>query len=311
MTGWPRHAALTVGLALLGACFVDQGGASGGPTGSTSSPSSASPSSTGGDDTTTTTGGESEPTASATTAPMTSAGTTSGGLGSSSSGVASTSEAVTTGAGTTDAPAAPCDADDPELVACYEFEMGLEDGLAWDGSSYGHHGAAQGVTSGAGIAGAAAFTDQRSLIVIDDAPQHAIMGAFTVAAWVRPEALPETRFGILDRPSSVGLFLYAGGELRCLAQGSTLGVTIPIGAWSHVACVFDGAGELALMLDGDAVVKTVAELGEFKPGSPIVLANDAPAPSAQNAFIGGIDGVRIWSRGLSSAELCAVYPGAC
>ncbi|MBN1417255.1 MAG: hypothetical protein JXP34_00675, partial [Planctomycetes bacterium] len=81
--------------------------------------------------------------------------------------------------------------------------------------------------------------------------------AYTLAAWVRPEALPQGGGRIIDKApvgTSDGFLLdtHPGNSLRLITERGTLhfDAKLPVGRWSHVAGTFVAGGELRLFIDG-------------------------------------------------------------
>ncbi|MEZ4382778.1 MAG: LamG domain-containing protein [Nannocystaceae bacterium] len=302
----PASVRLFALLTALCACFTDSGAdgsgaaAASGETGVASSTTAE----------TTTTSGDPGSTAASegstttkTTSTTSATSTTTGDLPTT----ATTTEA-TTSTGTT-GDASPLCADDPELVACYEFDDGFDGFTLQDGSSYGNDGTKFGVAESAGIVGSGVLVAATSQIVVPEAPSLVITGPYTVAAWFRADQLPEVRAGIVDRAGNYGVFYGADAHVQCRVTGFTVAAEASLGAWHHVACVFDGAS-LGLFVDGELRGKTA--LDDLSAGSgPLVLANDSPEPLVEQALVGALDRVHVWSRALTLEELCADYPNAC
>lgn len=131
----------------------------------------------------------------------------------------------------------------------------------------------------------------------------------TYEMWVRPSQLPSTgRVGLVELDGVYGVFIYAGGEVRCrlslggLADDPVSTAAVSVGTWTHLACVVD-AGVARLYVDG-----LEADAQSYTSGLPArggVFTIGSNAPTVDENFIGDIDGVRIWARALTDAEIAA------
>jgi hypothetical protein len=167
-------------------------------------------------------------------------------------------------------------------------------------------------------------------------PSLQLAGSFTVAAWLRLDALP-TRFGPLlsrwrdagidDRGyslcavrdgnirfdvSSDGRFGTPGGNditagTRQASADNALVVSnraLTLGQWHHVAGVFDAtSGLLRVYVDGVADGDVTAPFHVlFEPGEPLLIgAGDVDF--GRRFLDGALDDVRIYARALSDAEI--------
>lgn len=237
--------------------------------------------------------------------------TTSGGVTtgevSSSTGAASSTRGSTSGGPLEDL-GGPEDAcpEAPALVACYAFEGGWQDDVLVD-SVGAHSGSMTGAESVAGVRGSAAGTDAGTMISVPGS--SALVGAppLTLTAWVRVDALPQARAGVMDRDGDYGIFVKATGEVLCSTL--TTPPLISLGKWTHVAYVRTAEGH-SVYVDGALAIEAVWP-GSM-PGSDngLVLANNSP-PSAAEALIGAIDEVMLWRKALSNAEICEVAGLVC
>lgn len=199
-----------------------------------------------------------------------------------------------------------CDPSDPDLAACYQFDV--TENLGLDESHYGNHASVTDASTMAGVSGTALVHGSTTIVRIADSPSLDVL-AITVEAWIRPTALPATRFGVFDNDGQYGLFLIDTGQMRCSASGNALTSTptIPIDTWTHVAFTYEGA-TLAIYLNG---VRTdeVAATGEISTLGTNGSCLGANSPSGDE-FIGAIDQVRVWGRARSEQEICEAA-GAC
>jgi hypothetical protein len=238
------------------------------------------------------------------------------GLGSSDG--ASTAAASTSGvststdeASTGQEPASLCPEGRAELVACYDF-AGVGRGTLWDRSGNGNDGEALGVGVVAGPFGDAATFDHDSRIAVPDSASLDLEGAHTLEAWLRLDALPTggARAGVLDKEGQYSLILYDDGRYRCDSLAGTLfaGPAV-LGAWTHVACVYDGT-TLRFVVDGRV-------LGSTPASGPLATLDTDPmsigdtSPDFDEPLTGAIGAVRVWSRALELAELCDAAGAAC
>lgn len=194
-----------------------------------------------------------------------------------------------------------CDATDPALVACYQFE-----GDGTDASANDLDAVTASVTFVAGRTGMAMqFSTNSSAEVADDAALD--IAALTVEAWIKPSSLPvgTARMGIADINGQWGLFLHDGGNLRCIASAtaSQTNGTVTVDEWHHVACTRD-ATTTTLYVDGEMVAQVTAG-GTLSTGSTsgLSIAADNPAGSGSR-LLGVIDELRIMSVARTATEIC-------
>ncbi len=187
-----------------------------------------------------------------------------------------------------------------DLVGCYRFE-----GNGEDGSLSNADAELTAVAWGTGVDGSAVETDSASVIYV---PDHVGLDvpALTAELWVRPAAFPtgSARAGLIDSDGQYGLFIYAGGEVRCSCAG--VGVSyqsIELDAWVHIACTYDPIAGLILHIDGSEE-DAVPPNGMPSTGGSSGLSIAGNNPSG-DPFTGRIDSVRIWNRARSESEICA------
>lgn len=203
----------------------------------------------------------------------------------------------------TPAPAPFCDPAEPALLACFELE-----GNTLDASSYGRVPVTSGTAFTAGVAGSALLlTAGTGFVLPNDGPLNPPSKTFEM--WLRPDALPATRFGIVDKDGQYGFFLQSDGRLDCLCGGtaSTTAGTFAPGAWHHVACVM-GSNASAVFVDGfvrDTAGGCTASTG----GSGVYIGENGTAGNDQ--FLGRMDSVRIWARPRTAGEICDAAGATC
>jgi hypothetical protein len=204
-----------------------------------------------------------------------------------------------------DAMPGPCEIED--LVACWEFEDNLLDGVGnLDGTAIGTPAAYT-----TGQTGKALNLAANTTITIGASTTLAVPLA-TLEAWVRPTAVPaidEARQAVLDTNGQWGLFAAPGGAIRCSMNGvgTIEGGVLLDDTPAHIACSFDGQFQ-RLYLDG-------AEVNAIDQGGPEIvevsaqtaIGGDAPCPSGNGTcpdrFQGRIDNVRIFNRARTDAEI--------
>lgn len=195
--------------------------------------------------------------------------------------------------------------------ACVAPPAGM---VAWwpgDGNAHDISGANAAALVG-GAAYAAGRVDQAfslngstAWVEAPDAAALRFTGAFTIDAWIYPNATGGRVVDKITAGSGDGYLLDTwGGVIRFLFDGQTLSgaTTIPTGAWSHVAGVYDGA-EMRVYLNGtlDGTRATTAAV----PTNALPLRIGA-ASDGGSLFWGLIDEVELFGRSLSQAEIQAI-----
>jgi Concanavalin A-like lectin/glucanases superfamily len=219
-------------------------------------------------------------------------------------GAADAPEASDAPAADAPVPAPPCP-DDDALVACYRFEGANAGNEPRDESSYHNDGTSSEVAFILGPAGhgnAMSFSATASAHVPDSASLD--VKEVTMELWLYVRTLPASgaRAGILDDNGEYGLFLAHDGGVRCAIGSATdIGLTIPTGTWTHVACTFAG-GVVRLYQDGQSgpTLNTAATI----PGAPtdgLGLGQNVPTGDHLD---GAIDDVRIWKTARSREAIC-------
>lgn len=186
--------------------------------------------------------------------------------------------------------------------------------VAWwpgDGSTRDIAGASPATLVG-GAAYAAGRVDQAfsldgtsAWVEVPDAAALRVTGAFTIDAWIYPNATGGRIVDKITAGAGDGYLLDTwGGGVRLLFDGQSLsGATVlPTGAWSHVAGVYDGA-EMRVYVDGalDGARATTAAV----PTNALPLRIGA-ASDGGSRFSGLIDEVEVFNRALSQAEIQAI-----
>jgi hypothetical protein len=157
-------------------------------------------------------------------------------------------------------------------------------------------------------------------VVVQDSPSLSIKGPLTLAAWIKPTADITTQRGLIEKweddgagNTSRGYYLRFRADKKAQAgirgeAGSSTSVNgtseLPMGAWSHVAAVFDGTSLHVYVNGAEEGVGSVA----FTPtdGSSTL---EIGRRMGSGTFEGGMDDVRVYNRALSAAEIMGLANG--
>ncbi len=196
----------------------------------------------------------------------------------------------------TDAPVAAGPCSDPSLLLCLRFE-----GSFVDEARGGRLEVEGGVTFEPGVEGTAAVFEESASADVAGAETWSY-DAISVEAWVKPLALPTggQRVGLFDKDGSIGIFVYANGEVGCSPASARAAVLSTDGVWVHVACVWD---KTVTRLYANGVERFSADAGFIPPGDAgtrAVVGGNAPSG---DRFHGGLDTFRVFGRVRSAAEV--------
>jgi hypothetical protein len=201
-----------------------------------------------------------------------------------------------------------CDPGDPDLVACWRFEGIPDVTQLFDLSGEGNHGVVNGAGSTAGVVGEAVEILPFTQILVPDSQSLDAVGALTIDAWVKLHSTPAVRGGVVDANGQYGLFVYAGGQVRCLGGGATAVASAPLvlEEWTHLACVFDGsASTMTVYVDRASASAPGTNQLATTGTDGIVIGADSACPTApcRDVLDGAIDELRIWRRALTLDEI--------
>src|SRR5438445_3116821 len=201
-------------------------------------------------------------------------------------------------------------------VASWSFDEG-SGGVAADASGNGNTATLGAGSSWApGVSGGAVRLDGVSgQLSVPNSPSLNPSGAFSVAAWVEPEAAASDFRAVVVK--NYTYFLYASSSGNCGNGGVLAGfgtttvcttAPLPVNTWTHLAVTYDGT-TLSLFRNGVLVAS--------RPGSgPVAAAPGAVASSTSTLQIGAsqfgeyfnglIDEVRVYDRALSPPDIQAL-----
>ncbi len=197
-------------------------------------------------------------------------------------------------------------------IAAYGFGEGQGSSTA-DSSANHLNGVVSTATWVSGKFGKALrFSGQSSSrVTVADTPLLRLTTAFTLSAWVNPQASQPTEPTIIfkQNPGDLAYVLYAKGagvgpnaftKMAGSYQSVVAPNLIPASTWTHLASTFDGS-TLRIYVNGN-LVSSAAASGTLDTGSgPLRIGNNSIFPN--EGFIGIIDEVRIYDRAQSAAEL--------
>jgi hypothetical protein len=194
-------------------------------------------------------------------------------------------------------------------VGCFRF-----DGTLKDESPAALAAAGRNVAFAPGLDGQALSVRADTRVQVPET-RALDVAELTIELWVQPRALPAglARMGLVDNQEQYGLFVYAGGAVRCSGGGDAVLApgAVAAGRWTSLACVI-GAATLSLHVDGAPVASTprttplptVGTQGLAIGGNNPGVFDDSP-----DAFDGLIDNLRLWSRARPPRDLCPATRG--
>ncbi len=200
------------------------------------------------------------------------------------------------------------------LAAYWNFNEGSGN-TAVDQSGNGFDGIIEGATYVAGVEGRGLrFNGRDQDVRVPDNPLSDLRGGISLMAWVKPETSSGER-AIIDRRDDVrglGYALRLSSSNRAwfhLSDQDNLSssTTIPTGSWTHLAATFNfsktGAVHLYIggTLDSEGMVSARMTFASVD----FYLGRQGNTASA--FFDGDIDGVRLYNRELSAAEIQEIY----
>jgi hypothetical protein len=131
---------------------------------------------------------------------------------------------------------------------------------------------------------------------------------YSFDAWVYPAKGPAFRHGLIDRSLRFGVFLYPQSTstlwMACgLHDRLATGPTVPIGQWSHLACVVSAA-KVDFYVDGQ-FTNSVPFLSVSPVTQTIETFVGSNEPDGADAFTGMLDELRLFKRLRTAQEIAA------
>ncbi len=197
---------------------------------------------------------------------------------------------------------------------CVQPPVGMVGWWPGDGSTADLIGGNPGTWHGtvaytAGEVGQAFSLGGSSYVDVPSSPALSPTAAITIDAWVNTSQSNATG-RIVDKITVAGTDGYLldllGGQLRLIVDGHSVlgGSTLQSGVTYHVAGTFDGS-TLTVYVDG--VSDGTYSWSGTIPTNSLPVRIGADSTGVANRFVGWIDEVEIFSRGLSQAEIQGIH----
>jgi hypothetical protein len=198
-------------------------------------------------------------------------------------------------------PSGVCDSSNSDLVLCFTFDD-VSGSTINDGSGTNTDGTLMnGATVAAGHDGDSLTQNNNAHQVWIGDPSSVDIPQFTIEAWIKSDGPGSGRDGIADYNNQWGFFLQTDGDLTCRsARTDTANHNVTDGAWHHVACVVDGTDTI-IYVDGAEAARVAQGAAGTSSTDGLALAGNSPSG---DGFLGQMDNVRMWNRGLTADELC-------
>jgi len=188
------------------------------------------------------------------------------------------------------------------LVACYEFE-----GTANDATANRLDATVTNVMfPPTGQVGSAMLIAANSSATVAASTKFDV-AQLTIEAWIQPSTLPApTKIAVvLDVDNQYALWITDTGAVTCDLKGSTrlsTTVTVPILAWSHVACTYDATAIARIYVNGSVAVTRNGTHDLVMTGPAMAIGGNSPSGSP---LVGLIDQVRLLSVARSGPQICS------
>jgi hypothetical protein len=237
------------------------------------------------------------------------------------------------GSGSGGGSAAPCYApDQSQLALCLELDdadlvSNKTDATALDGSP-GHHDAMV-LGSQVTTRDVPATSQAETLLTSEESVPTTILPEdstdfdlqqLTLMMWVEPTSQPATgvTWGLLEKANQYLIGLDDDGNVFCEVENTdgviatSVGDSVPVNAWSLVACTYSGADLCTLVLpDGSGdTAQLRCESSSSNPtlatgsGNALVVGSRINAAGTYDHVVGAVDSVRIFGRVLSQVDIC-------
>jgi hypothetical protein len=207
-------------------------------------------------------------------------------------------------------PPRPTTAADPDLVGHWDFSQ-LRGQWVLDTSGHHHNGFMTSPMKAVdGKRGQALEFTGAGYVDIAPAPDLNLGEGMTIALWVNPKGKGSMR--LVDKGPAGGsqaylLDTHPANNLRVITNlgGMSNNAVLPPGEWTHVAVTYDGTA-LRLYLNGQLLQETKARGQLSATDLPLRLGADS---TGWSRFVGLMEDVRLYRRGLSAEELAEVREG--
>jgi hypothetical protein len=203
-----------------------------------------------------------------------------------------------------------CDANDPTLRFCVDFEAPITDVVS-DLSAHGVDAQAASIGRMDHETEHAAALTIGSTIHVAETPKLDIAQQLALDLWIRPigQPLAGKKFWMLDNNTQYAASFTEERKARCVIKDRTVDSRpLPADtAWHHVGCTYDGA-TMKVFIDGkldgcSAQVLAIPTGGTSGLALGANLSGPSNTPLYDEQFVGGLDDVRVWAR--SDIDMCA------
>ena len=198
------------------------------------------------------------------------------------------------------------------LVAGWDFDEG-KGSVVHDRSGNENHGVicgARWVELPKGFA--LRFDTLADLVYFGDRPSLNLAGPASVEAWIYPLSTPAGEVGFIGKSfTSYVMTFYKNGRCHWYIDSSTNNCSGPVqlNKWQHVAATFDGT-LMTFYVNGQVAEQKTSKFEAPGQGREFLIGSiitDSRSYGDATAFKGMLDGVRVYDRGLSAAEVKARY----
>jgi hypothetical protein len=169
----------------------------------------------------------------------------------------------------------------------------------------------------------AARFDAMSILRVGNSQQLDSARNVTIEMWINPSSMPATNatYGLFDVHLQYQMTMDRDGRVTCRLIDNddfdaTADAQVPVGAWTHVACSYDGAA-MRVYINGDVAgcdsfgSQSISTLGLFGAAIGSTIFPIGTSPSYVNRFIGHLDNVHLYKdTTLTSAQICGIAKGA-
>jgi hypothetical protein len=212
------------------------------------------------------------------------------------------------------------------LVVCLEFEDSVDDGVLDDSSLARRNARSTGFSQIARGASMAADVGPMASTYVQDVTPFDLAGAYTLAAWVKPDSLPPNSAarGVMDHEGQYAMIVSttASGAIHNRCQHTGVGKyefteRLPVGQWSFMACTWDGtqlcAWRWASATDHERFCHTPTLLPATAGTTGLAVGHLSSGGVAHSQFDGALDSLQVYARGMTEAQLCALagQPAGC